>query len=56
MTMQHHVQIVTWEIQALHATQANESTHLGMFFNHVENGLGNLVNCFKDWHETMCNM
>jgi hypothetical protein len=42
------LRIVALEIQALHVTQANESMHLGMVFNWVEDGLGNLVNCFKD--------
>ncbi len=41
------LQIVALEIQALYMTQANESMHLSMVFNWVEDGLGNSVNHLK---------
>jgi hypothetical protein len=42
------LQIVASKIQALHVNRANESMHLGMVLNHMDNGLGNLVNHLKN--------
>jgi hypothetical protein len=47
------LQIVASKIQALHVNHANESMHLDMVLNHMEDGLGNSVNHIKDWHETI---
>jgi hypothetical protein len=42
------LQIVASKIQALHVNHANESMHLAMVLNHMDNGLGNLVNHLKN--------
>jgi hypothetical protein len=45
--------VIASNIQNIYLASVNESMHLGMVFSWVENGLKNVVNWLKDWHETM---
>ncbi len=45
--------IIASNIQSIYMAQVIESMHLGMVFSWVENGLGNIINQLKNWHETM---
>lgn len=48
-----HMRLVALNIWNICLTKVNESLHLGMVFQLVEDGIGNLVKWLKDWHETM---
>jgi hypothetical protein len=50
-----HMRILACNIRNIHLTKANVVLHLGLVLHHVEDGLGNSVKRFKDWHETMLN-
>jgi hypothetical protein len=50
------LQIVASKIQALHVNHANESMHLGMILNHMEDGLGNSIITSKIDMKLCCNM
>jgi hypothetical protein len=47
--------ILACNICNIHLTKPNAFLHLGLMLHRVEDGLGNSVKRFKDWHETMFN-
>jgi hypothetical protein len=50
-----HMRVLACNIHNIRLTKANAISHLGMLLHCVEDGLGNSVKWFKDWHETMFN-
>jgi len=50
-----HMKVLAYNIHNIHLIKANAVSHPGLVLHHVENGLGNNVKWFKDWHETMFN-
>jgi hypothetical protein len=50
-----HMRVLGCNIRNIHLTKANAILHLGLVLHRVEDGLGNSVKQFKDWHETMFN-
>jgi hypothetical protein len=50
-----HMKILACNIRNIHLTKANAVLHPGLVLHRVEDGLGNSVKRFKDWHETMLN-
>ncbi len=50
-----HMRILACNIQNIHLTKANAVLHPRLVLHRVEDGLGNSVKQFKDWHETMPN-
>jgi hypothetical protein len=50
-----HMRIMACNIPNICLTKVNAVSHLKLILHHVENGLGNSVKWFKDWHETMLN-
>jgi hypothetical protein len=50
-----HMRVLACNIHNIRLTKANVISHLGMLLHCVEDGLGNSVKRFKDWHETMFN-
>jgi hypothetical protein len=50
-----HMKILACNICNIHLTKANVVLHLGLVLHYVEDGLGNGIKQFKDWHETMLN-
>jgi hypothetical protein len=50
-----HMRILTCNIYNMHLTKVNAFLHLKLVIHCVEDGLGNNVKRFKDWHETMFN-
>jgi hypothetical protein len=50
-----HMRILACNIRNTHLTKANAVLHPGLVLYHIEDGLGNSVKWFKDWHETMFN-
>jgi len=50
-----HMRILACNIRNIHLTKANATSHPGLVLHRVEDGLGNSVKRFKDWHETMFN-
>jgi hypothetical protein len=45
--------VIAIDVRSIHLSEVNKVMHLGMVFHCVNDGLGNLVNYMKDWHETM---
>jgi len=50
-----HMRVLACNIRNIVLTKANVVLHLGLVLHCVEDGLGNNVKWFKDWHETMFN-
>ncbi len=50
-----HMRVLACNIRNICLTKANVVSHLGLVLHRVEDGLGNNVKWFKDWHETMLN-
>jgi len=50
-----HMRVLACNIRNICLTKANVVSHLGLVLHRVEDGLGNSVKSFKDWHETMLN-
>jgi len=50
-----HMRVLTCNIRNICLTKANAISHPGLVLHRVEDGLGNSVKRFKDWHETMIN-
>ncbi len=50
-----HMRLLACNIRNIHLTKANVVLHLGLVLHRVEDGLGNSVKRFKDWHEIMLN-
>jgi hypothetical protein len=48
-----HMRVLTCNICNTCFTKANAFLHPRLMLHHVEDGLGNSVKKFKDWHETM---
>jgi hypothetical protein len=50
-----HMRLLACNIRNIRITKANAISHLGLVLHHVEDGLGNNVKGFKNWHQTMLN-
>ncbi len=50
-----HMRVLACNIRNIRFTKANAISHPGLVLRRVEDGLGNSVKRFKDWHETMLN-
>jgi hypothetical protein len=50
-----HMRVLACNIRNIHLTKANVISHRGLVLCCIEDGLGNNVKRFKDWHETMLN-
>jgi hypothetical protein len=50
-----HMRVLACNIRNIRLTKANAISHPGLVLRRVEDGLGNSVKRFKDWHETMLN-
>jgi len=50
-----HMRVLACNIHNIHLTKANAISYSGLVLHCVEDGLGNSVKRFKDWHETMFN-
>jgi len=50
-----HMKLLACNIRNICLTKANAISHPGLVLHRVEDGLGNSVKRFKDWHETMLN-
>jgi hypothetical protein len=50
-----HLRVLACNIHNIHPIKANAILHPGLVLHSVEDGLGNNVKQFKDWHETMLN-
>jgi hypothetical protein len=50
-----HLRVLACNIHNIHPIKANAILHPGLVLHFVEDGLGNSVKRFKNWHETMFN-
>jgi len=50
-----HMRVLACNIRNLHLRKANAVLHPRLVLHRLEDGLGNSVKWFKDWHETMFN-
>jgi len=50
-----HMRVLACNIRNIRITKANAISHPRLVLHRVENGMGNNVKQFKDWHETMLN-
>jgi hypothetical protein len=50
-----HMKILACNIYNIRLTKTNVILHIRLVLHCIENGLGNNVKRFKDWHETMLN-
>jgi hypothetical protein len=50
-----HMRVLACNIHNICFTNVNAISHPRLVLCHVEDGLGNNVKWFKDWHETMLN-
>jgi hypothetical protein len=50
-----HMRVLAYNICNIRLTKAYVVSHPRLVLHHVEDGLGNNVKRFKDWHETMLN-
>ncbi len=49
------LKVVALNIWNIWLTRANESLHLGMVFQCVDDGMANSINQMKDWHMNPCS-
>jgi len=49
------MRVLACNIRNICFTKANAFLHLGLMLHNIENGLGNSVKWFKNWHEIMLN-
>jgi len=50
-----HMRVLACNICKRNLTKANVILHLGLVLHRIEDGLGNNVKQFKNWHETLLN-
>jgi hypothetical protein len=50
-----HMKILACNTRNICLTKTNAILHPGLVLHYRENGLGNSVKWFKNWHETMLN-
>jgi uncharacterized protein YdiU (UPF0061 family) len=50
-----HMRVLAYNICNIRLTKANVVSHPKLMLHCIEDGLGNNVKRFKDWHETMFN-
>jgi hypothetical protein len=50
-----YMRVLAYDIRNIRLTKANVVLQLGLVLHRIEDGLGNNVKRFKDWHETMFN-
>jgi hypothetical protein len=50
-----HMRILACNIRNIRLIKANAISHPRLVLHRIEDGLGNTVKRFKNWHETMFN-